>query len=210
MEEPYMNRLRTVLLTILLLVGLSVPAVAYTAAVEVFYELTDLGSGQWQYSYTVRNNSLEPVPGFGITWFNTYFPATQVSQGHYDYWNIAAVSPFPPGWESAGVYDPDVNRPDGLGGPPGVYGAGTKPGLADSAKIQPSGSVGGFSVTFSYAGSGTPPGPQVFEVKDDDADDPNFYWFRGMTQPIAVVPSPPSVFLLAAGLFGVAALRRKR
>jgi len=204
-----MTGLRTALLASLLFVALIVPALAQTPPAEVFYDLQPYGSG-WKYTYTFKNNSVTDAYYSGVIWFNTYFPATQDAGGHYLYSNIDDTGLVQPaGWESAGINQPDVNRPDGLGGPAGEWGASIIPGTAKPAGIFAGQYLGGFSVTFNYAGVGTPPGPQKFQVKSFEIDDPNGFLWEDMTQPIAAVPSPPSIFLLAASLIGLAALRRK-
>ncbi len=205
-----MKGLRTALLALLTLVGLIVPAVAQTPAVEIFYEPTNPGGGtQWQYSYTIRNNAFADPYG-GVVMFNIYFPVETDSGGHYvrsDYSDLQPAGTLPTNWRIAGdaqgnLIQPGVNQ---FFQYRGVYGASGDDSHTITP-IKPGDSLGGFDVIFNYSGGGTP-GPQEFEVFDFDSLE---VAVSGTTQLMALVPSPPSIFLLAASLLGLGVVGRKR
>lgn len=153
-------------------------------ATIVDYALTDLGGSQWQYHYTVHNDTL----GTGIDEFSIYFDT-----GLYE--NLTVVS-------AAADWDPIVIEPDAFFGSPGLYDA-----LALVAPLAPGATLGGFSVQFAYLGGGTP-GSQYFEIVD-----PNDFTVldSGYTVAVAAVPLPPALYLFGsacAAIMGFAARRR--
>lgn len=204
-----MNRY-TALLTCCLLAW--IPGQTLAAPVDIYYQLDWISGNRWQYSYTIANHSLIDSSG-GVTWFSVYFPATIDSTGHLvsPYSNLAAVTPLPANWRS------QVIQPGSpFQSPEGIYGASGDATLLPGPPVSrlrtpvlPGETLTGFLVAFDFAGSGTPPGPQMFRVGDLEADDPDFVLFQGTTQQLAV-PQPPTIMLLASGLLGLAASRPVR
>jgi hypothetical protein len=109
---------------------------------EVHYQVNDLGSGQWQYTYDVTNiNLTEGVKEFTI-WFD---------YGLYSNLAIKTLDPPAGNWNQI-VWQPEL----GLGN--GGYDAATT-GLG----IGIGESVSGFSVRFDWLGVGNP-GAQNYEI----------------------------------------------
>ena len=214
-----MKGLYAILLATFMLTG---QAVADTApAVEIFYSLQSLGGGQYEYDYTVVNNSLVHQDTYGNNWgdegvtmFEIYFPARQNFYSDiktsdavlFSGLNVTGV-PDPSKWsvlplDAQPVWHPPVDQSVWLIDALAVD-------AHDSSIIYPiraeAAPVTGFSVTFNYSGSGSP-GDQQFSVLD-----PSDYssYFDGRTEPNPM-PEPASFLLLAAGIVGVALLGEKR
>ncbi len=136
-------------------------------SVNIGYEATDLGTGHWQYTYSVENAALAvPIQEFTI-WF------------HYGwYTNLATATPNPP----AASWNELVAQPDPLLSDDGFYDA-----LALAGGIPVGGSQSGFSVLFDWQGPGSP-GGQPFAIVD-----PATYQtiYSGTT-----LPEPASAILL--------------
>jgi hypothetical protein len=119
---------------------LSVASAFGSLFTQIQYETTDLGSGQWQYTYDVTNiNLTEGVKEFTI-WFD---------YGLYE--NLAIVTPDPPNWYGI-VWQPELGLGDG-----GYDAATTGLGIGIGE------SVSGFSVRFDWLGVGNP-GAQNYEI----------------------------------------------
>jgi hypothetical protein len=148
----------------------------------VSYTVQDLGANQWEYEYTVSNDSLS-VP---VEEFTVFFDVSL-------YRNLTA-SATPPGW------DPLVIQPDPLLPDDGFYDA-----LALLSGIAPSELLGGFSVTFEYLGIGTP-GPQLFHIVDPFS----FAVLDSGTTTASLVSTPPTLFLLLPALLVLTVFRLRR
>jgi opacity protein-like surface antigen len=132
---------RIILAAVMLGCVLSTSAVADTNT-QIRYDATDLGLGQWQYSYEVSNINLSmPIEEFTI-WFD---------YGLYE--NLAIATPDPP----AGNWDEVIWQPDS------VLGNGGYDALTKSLSIGTGESVSGFSVSFNWLGVGSP-GAQSYEI----------------------------------------------
>ena len=208
-----MKGLYAILLATLLLTGLAGQADS-TPAVEIFYTLSNPGGGTtWEYDYTVANHTFVDNWG-GVSYFNTYFPATQYN-GHYVYSNVTIAGTLPYSWWSAGTFGPESPYASYTGGL-GVYGVSTGAPSPDfpytpiRIPIVPGQSLGGFDVTFTYLGDGTPPGPQQFQVMSLETANPLFPETGFATTQLASVPLPPSVYMLGASLVALALVRKKR
>lgn len=106
------------------------------------YDLIDIGAGQFQYEYTVTNNTLAvPIEEFTI-WFDV---------DSYDNLAITTEEPLASQWDEI------ILERTGFGLPIGYDAKSVIEG------IQVGQTVGGFSVTFDSFGTGTP-GPQFFEI----------------------------------------------
>jgi hypothetical protein len=111
---------------------------------QIWYDLTDLGSGRWEYTYEVSNINLGvPIEEFTI-WFD---------YGLYQ--NLLMTTPDPP----AGNWDEIVWQPElGLGN--GGYDA-----LAIGLGINAGENICGFAVSFDWLGIGDPRS-QYYEIID--------------------------------------------
>ncbi|MCF6236576.1 MAG: multicopper oxidase domain-containing protein, partial [Gammaproteobacteria bacterium] len=141
-------------------------------AVPVLYQANNLGGSAWEYTYTVNNDL--PI---NIEEFSTYFdPAL--------YENLV-ISDSPMGWDGLAV-EPDSNLPDD----------GFSDWLTLGSPINSGDTLGGFSVTFDFIGTGTP-GSQLFEILDPMTFD---VLSSGST---TSVPEPGALVLLVLGLAGL-------
>jgi hypothetical protein len=124
-------------------------AVGSTAsATDVTYDLTSLGGNEWQYSFTVSNNSLSvPVQEFTVFFDPASFTHLTVGPVQPAAWPNPLVVPADP------AFLPDLS------------GFGFFDTLAADSGISPGAKLAGFSVDVDFLGSGTP-GGQVFEVID--------------------------------------------
>ena len=139
------------------------------ANTEIWYETTDLGSGRWEYTYTVYNLSLE----VGIEEFTIWF-----DYGLFD--NLLVTTPeTPAGWDQIVVQPEPVLEDDGF------YDAET----LDSG-IGIGESVSGFAVSFDWLGGGQP-GSQFYEIIDPvTLETIESGW---------TIPEPATLFLLGFG-----------
>ena len=145
------------------------------ANTEIWYETTDLGSGRWEYSYTVVNlpESLIPEIREFTIWFD---------YGVYD--NLLVTTPDPPAsdWSEV-VWDPEPVLEDD-----GAYDAVTL-----TVGIGQGENVSGFSVSFDWLPGTGQPGSQFYEIVV-----PN-------TSPVEVIdsgwtiPEPASAVMLGLG-----------
>lgn len=153
-------------------------------ATTVNYELNDLGGSNWEYTYSVQNDTLSQ----DIEEFTIFFD--------YGLYSNLSVTAAPNDWDAITVEPQEI-----LGYPEnGFYDA-----LALSMGVAPGTSIGGFSVSFNWLGSGTP-GSQYFEVinpVDFTALD------SGMTTASAAVPEPGSILLIGTGVAGIVGLRKR-
>jgi hypothetical protein len=112
-------------------------------ATQVSFSVNPLGSGRWQYDYTVSNLSLsQPIKEFTIN-----FDAAACS-------DLAVVTPSPTGWNAI------VLQPDAFLHDDGAYDA-----LHSGSGILTGNVVSGFSARFDWSGTGTP-GSQYFQIVD--------------------------------------------
>jgi hypothetical protein len=109
-------------------------------ATQVSYSATSLGSGRWQYDYTIANMSLSPAVKEVTIRFD---------YGKYQSLEVAGTTPS--GWNSI-VWQPD----------PFLSDAGAFDTLSSSG-VLPGNVVGGFSARFTWTGTGTPDA-QWYEV----------------------------------------------
>jgi len=148
---------------------------------EIYYSVTDLGLGQWEYIYDVHNNGLVD----GIEEFTIWF-----DYGLYD--NLAVSTPqTPPEWDQI-VWQVEPVLED-----PGGYDA-----MATNLNIAMNDHLSGFSVGFDWLGVGEP-GSQEYHIID-----PDNYLDPIETGYTILVPEPGTLILLSLG--GVMLLRRRR
>lgn len=155
-------------------------------ATTINYELNDLGGSNWEYVYSVYNDTLFQ----DIEEFTIFFD--------YGLYSNLSVTGAPIDW------DPIVVEPQEILGFPesGFYDA-----LALSFGVVPGDSFGGFSVSFDWLGADAP-GPQYFEIinpVDFTAID------SGMTSaaPASSVPEPGTILLVGTGLAGLVGIRKR-
>ena len=155
----------------------------------IFYEVSDLGAGRFQYDYTVDNQTASPIEEFTV-WFDASV---------YD--NLLIVANPSPDWDGVAIPgDPLLPDLDGFAD-----------WLAFGPPIAPGQLLSGFSVSFDWLGNGTP-GSQFFEIVD-----PFTYGVLsdGFTQPLPAtppvsVPAPPLLMLVLPGLLMMIGLARHR
>lgn len=136
----------------------------------IYYQTTDLGSGNWQYTYTLS--------GFNLT-------ANELIAIYFDINSDSNLdpSPVPPNSDwSLQVFQPDPGIP--TDGEMDSIAQVDSPSLADP-----------FTESFTYSGSGTP-GPQSFSVYDTNFND----IFDGQTQVVTPEPSTMLLVGSAIGL----------
>jgi|SRR5271165_903011 len=111
------------------------------ANAQVTYTATDISGSTWQYNYTVTNDLT-----VNLTEFTTFFSLGQYSN---------LVTESAPGTWSPIVAQPDPNLPND-----GLYDS-----LALDSGLATGATESGFSVQFTYLGTGTP-GSQLFNFVD--------------------------------------------
>jgi hypothetical protein len=164
-----MNKARV--LTAVAFFGLFCLYLPSARAVVMTYSAESIGSSDWRYHYTLTNDSL----AVDIEEFTVYFDSAL-------YANLA-VDASPADWDSL------VAQPDS-----GIPADGFFDSLALVQGIAPGDSLGGFSVSFTYLGSGTP-SAQSFEIVDAD-----FNVIADGISTSASVPEPETLLLMLVGL----------
>lgn len=151
-----------------------------TPNTEIWYETTDLGSGRWEYTYTVVNLPESLIPE--IREFTVWFK-------YGDYYGLVVTTPeTPAGWDQIVVQPEPVLEDDGF------YDAVTL-----TVGIGIGESISGFSVSFDWLPGTGEPGSQFYEI----IDPVTFETIEsGMT-----VPEPTTILLV--GLGGLVLLRKR-
>lgn len=169
-----------------LLATFFISASSYAGATVITYDVTQLDAAThtWQYDFTVSNDTLSSDLGEFAVFFDVNL-----------YSNLALVA-SPPGWDSL-LVQPDPLLPDD----------GFLDSLALGAGIAPGGSLGGFSVSFVFAGAGAP-GAQAFSIYDANFNSID----AGRTSsPVnGTVPEPATMLLFALALASLLAGMRSR
>ncbi len=137
---------------------------------QISYVASDLGAGQWQYTYEVKNTGLADGIGEFTIWFD---------YGKYS--NLQIKTPNPP----SGSWNQVIWQPEPVFKDAGGYDA-----LANSLRIQLGQSVQGFAVSFNWLGQGTP-GSQRYEIiNPSNFQTIEFSW---------TTPEPATLLLLGLG-----------
>jgi hypothetical protein len=139
---------------------------------QIRYDIADLGSGRWQYTYEVKNIALPmPVEEFTI-WFD---------YGQYSNLTVATPDPLASNWRKLIVQPEPVLKDNGFYD---AFAKGLSIGMGET--------VTGFSVTFNWLGTGNP-GSQFYEIVNPSTFETIG---SGWTTP---VPEPAMMLLLGMG-----------
>jgi hypothetical protein len=163
-----------------LILGIIVFFNQLSIATIVSYELTALGGSSFEYVYTIENDSLGvPIEQFTI-WFDELL---------YDNLQITTQLPLANDWDEI------ILPTTGFGVPLG-YDA-----LALTGGIGIGQTVGGFSISFGWLGSGLP-GNQMYEIVNPANNQ--------TIDSSSTVPEPTAVILLGIGSLMLNAKSQKR
>lgn len=161
-------------------------------ASPIFYEVENLGGDRWRYSYTVGNETSDPIESFRIYFdFGLYeFALVEVEVD-----GIPAFAVDPADYSAPSGWDVFVAPTDEIFGLEldGFYDAWFL-----DMPLAPGSLLAGFRVDFRYVGEGMP-GSQFFELLDEFGLE---VLGSGFTRPLAAVGvrEPGTLGLLVLGL----------
>lgn len=164
-------------LAAMLLVASAWPA---AQAADIAYTSTSLGGNSWRYDYVVTNDDLAALDEFSV-----FFDRASYSD--------LTVTASPASWSSIALQP--TSALDGL-----------FDSLALNRSLPLGGSIGGFSVSFTFLAQGLP-GAQPFQIVDPFSSENNVLQ-TGMT--VAAIPEPQALALLLAGIVPIAWWARRR
>ncbi len=172
---------------ILLVLGVSALLGQAAQNNPIFYEVDNLAGNRWEYTYTVENQTANPIDQFTI-----YFDPTI-------YLNLDVTGFSPLDWDGF-ASAPGDNLPDD----DFVDWCATGPFcFQDIAGIDLGETLSGFSVAFDWLGAGTP-GSQFFEIINPEPFD---IASSGFTQLLdnnpPSVPEPAPLLMIGLGLLAL-------
>jgi hypothetical protein len=166
--------------------ALLLSATAHAGIIE--YDVTNVGGSTWRYDYAVTNDAQASGLGEFTIWFAR---------------DLYASLGFP---TAAADWDPLVIQPD-----PALPADGFFDALALGASLALNATLGGFSVSFDWLGTGTP-GAQAFDFIDPVTFavlESGVTRQRVMPDPTPV-PEPAIALMFAAGFAAVTFATRRR
>lgn len=171
---------------LLAIVSLIVVPLTASAAV-ITYDATHVSASQWIYNYSVKADTAEPP----INEFTIYFD-------HALFADLSLLS-SPQDWDTL-IVQPDIS----------LLSNGFLDALALADGLQQGNTVNGFSVAFTYLGSGIP-GSQRFDIVDPITFSTITSGQTSLSgvRPPTGVNEPSSLLLLAPSLLGLLSLKRR-
>lgn len=184
--------MRKLILFVTVLLSIVWSTTAFATTIE--YDVSDLGGGTWEYTYTLTDFTFTATPNYD-TGFTIFFDYTT-----YD--ALVDTSPTNLDW------DPILNPVD-----KGLSGDGYLDELASTSTLT---LPDVFSVQFTWSGTGTP-GPQSFEVYEffDDGSLDGILntietGFTSRTAQMNPIPEPGTLTLLGFGMLALASTARRK
>jgi hypothetical protein len=191
-NQPYLEAsMKKLIIVLTLLIGSLSSALNAQATPSLSWGVTDLGSGNWQYSYTITNDlSDKAIDSFSIDF----------AYGLYD---VLQVDSTPAGWGNSYAYNPDYTS---TGPSNGAFW-----GFADAgSEIAAGTSLTGFLISFAWLPDPADaayftPLSNLITTTGDQA-----FTYTTIDLNPAPVPEPSTLLLLGAGFAGLGLAARRR
>ena len=169
-------------------------------AATIDYNLTNIGGDRWQYDYTITNTSSEALYGFSI-YFDFGLNGDTIYSDLALEFGSASWDEFEPGlgiWQDSWML---------VYGDPFAYNPGEFSALSLDAGLAAGGILEALSISFNWAGTGTP-GSQRFALFDSDFAPLDIFGNTSGDIP-PEIPEPQTLALLGSGLWGLIAYYRR-